>query len=100
VRLLIAELAHLTRGRLRHRWGHTQCRAEGRFDSWLRAHMRRGLRHLAIPGQLRLLAALGPRALGLAQRLERARLGARTALVHMDVSLALFVLAPPWAIPM
>ena len=96
--LRIGPFAQLNRARRLQRWGHAQRRAKGLLDSWLLEHMRGGLRHLAIPGQWRLRAALGLLALGPAQRLELARLRAGTALVHMDVSLALFVLAPARAV--
>ena len=81
---------HVRLGRCRRR---RQGRTEGLFDGRLFERKDRRGCWRAVPGQLRLLATRGLLALGPAQGFELARFGAGTALVHMPMALALFVLA-------
>ncbi len=99
--LRIGALADGCRALRHRRGGHTQRRSEGLFNGRFFKYVCCELRRLVISDQRRLLIGLGLRllALGPAQRLKLTRLRAGTALVHMDVSLVFFVLAPARAIP-
>ena len=97
MRLGIGQHTQRRRARCGRFRGRRQRRPQGRLDGWLLKDIDR---RLPLPGQRHLFRGRGlrPFALGTTQRLKLARLGAGTALVHVQMTLALLALAAARAV--